>query len=151
MSLNEYPRLQFTIIINPNSGPGSAPWWPNEDYVREIPRLNAFSNVRTVGYVRTAYCRRPIQEVFEDIEKYEKWPCESPLNGLFVDGIFFDETPNVYSKEAYDYLREITSRTKNDEDGIGKNPKLVSSHSIIRSCTMTDSSELGYPQSWYCG
>lgn len=111
-SLNAYPQLQFVIIINPNSGPGSAPWWPNEDYVREVPKLNRFANVQTVGYVRTDYRRRPLHEVFQDIEKYERWSLDFGYKDLFVSGIFFDETPNVYSEECHAYLCAVTSRVK---------------------------------------
>ncbi|KAF2268664.1 hypothetical protein CC78DRAFT_529675 [Lojkania enalia] len=108
------PNLNFIIIVNPNSGPGSPPWWPNADYIREIPRLNAQPNACTVGYVRTTYCRRPIQEVLRDIATYADWSKDFSINGLGVNGIFFDETPNVYSEEVKTYLDSITEAVKSD-------------------------------------
>ncbi|RII16917.1 hypothetical protein CUC08_Gglean003365 [Alternaria sp. MG1] len=104
------PCVRFVVIINPNSGPGAAPWWPNEDYVREIARLNALPNVTTLGYVRVAYCRRPVQDVLEDIETYGRRARED--DRLRVEGIFVDETVNLYSEEAKKYLDAIDRRAR---------------------------------------
>jgi len=108
--------LEFVIIVNPNNGPGSEPWWPNVDYVREISRLNAYSNVRTVGYVHTSYCKRSVQDVHFDIEKYAGWSKDTRYPGLGVSGIFFDETPNVFSKTTEGYLRAVTENAKQTID-----------------------------------
>ena len=112
LSISTNPTLDFIIIVNPNSGPGAPPWWPNADYVREIPKLNAQPNVQTLGYVATTYCKRPISEVFDDVASYANWSSSLEFPGLRVDGIFFDETPNVYSDEAKRYLNDITKRVK---------------------------------------
>lgn len=109
-SISAHPDLEFLVIVNPNSGPGAPPWWPNEDYVREIPRLNASRNVTTVGYVRTTYCRRPVEDVVQDIEVYAKR--NNVFAGLQVHGIFVDETVNLYSKEAKHYLDRIDHTVK---------------------------------------
>ncbi|KAF2182336.1 hypothetical protein K469DRAFT_586460 [Zopfia rhizophila CBS 207.26] len=108
------PTLHFTIIVNPNSGPGYAPWWPNSDYLRELPKLNAAPNVRTVGYVRTGRAQRDIAEVRQDIAAYAGRSSEP---GLGVEGVFFDETPNLYSEEVKTYLDQITQDVK-DSTGI---------------------------------
>jgi hypothetical protein len=104
--------LDFVIILNPNSGPGAPPWWPNADYVREVPKLNAQPNVQTLGYVATTYCTRPISEVTDDIASYAKWAADPEVQGLWVHGIFFDETPNVFSEAAQGYLDTITCAVK---------------------------------------
>jgi hypothetical protein len=110
--------LRFILIINPNSGPGAAPWWPNADYVRELRRLSAYANVQMVGYVRATYCQRPIDDVFEDIETYAAWRNSNVCPGLGVDGIFIDETVNLYSPQAKQYLDSIDDRIV-ATDGIG--------------------------------
>ncbi|KAL5387147.1 hypothetical protein DPSP01_003758 [Paraphaeosphaeria sporulosa] len=107
------PTLRFVVIVNPNSGPGSEPWWPNADYLRDVPKLNACSNVRTVGYVSTAYCNRPIQEVYEDIRQYASWAKDKNSRSLGMNGIFFDETPNIFTENARNYLTAITQNVKN--------------------------------------
>ncbi|KAJ4351782.1 uncharacterized protein N0V89_007125 [Didymosphaeria variabile] len=113
------PALNFVVIVNPNSGPGSEPWWPNADYIREIPKLNAQPNVRTVGYVSTAYCKRTIEEVFTDIDRYATWAVEDGVLDLGINGIFFDETPNIFTNEVKDYLGAITRKVKESKQRLG--------------------------------
>ena len=105
--------------MNPNSGPGTEPWWPNADYVREIPRLNAFPNVRTVGYVATTYCKRNIEDALSDIETYAKWSSDKRFPGLGVSGIFFDETPNLYKQDVKRFLDAVSAKTKETEGILG--------------------------------
>ena len=106
-------NLDFIIIINPNSGPGSAPWWPNIDYIREIPKLNAYPNVQVIGYVRTTWCKRPLEDVFTDIDTWSK---RSITQECVIHGIFFDETPNLYDVEVKDYLDAITRHVKGKDE-----------------------------------
>ena len=89
------------------NGPGGASCV--EDYSREIPKLNSYSNVKVLGYVRTDYCRRPVEDVEEDIETYGSWePKFRP------SGIFFDETPNLDSEDGSiaRYLARVAMHTK---------------------------------------
>src|SRR3954452_15888951 len=97
-SIAQHPDVQFLVIINPNSGPGAAPWWPNADYVREIPRLNALPNVKTLGYICATYCKRSLDAALDDIDTYGARGRKDARQG--VDGIFVDETVNLYSDEA---------------------------------------------------
>lgn len=112
ISVTAYPNLEFFVIVNPSSGPGAAPWWPNEDYVREIPRLNAHSNVTTVGYVRSTYCRRPWEDVVRDIESYAARSPHNAHSGLEMHGIFVDETVNLFNEEAKLYLDGLDGKVK---------------------------------------
>lgn len=98
--------------MNPNSGPGKSPWWPNHDYTREIPKLNAYENVTTVGYVPIDYCRRDLKEVYADVSDYASWRADPNLPGCYVDGIFFDETPNEHSPSKAAFLEAITQYVK---------------------------------------
>jgi hypothetical protein len=75
-----YPSLQFTVIVNPSSGPGE---WPNSDYAAAIAQLNALSNVQTIGYVDTAQVNVPggpytIEKVVGDIKTYASEPSVGP-------------------------------------------------------------------------
>ena len=106
------PKLEFVIIVNPNSGPGSEPWWPNADYVRQTPALAVHPNVQVVGYVSTDYCNRPMEQVLKDVNQYAGWSQDNRFRGLAVSGIFFDETPNVFSEKAKDFLDTITRHVK---------------------------------------
>lgn len=99
------------VILNPHNGPGAADF-PDTNYAREIPRLNAYANVSTVGYVRVNYCKRPIAEVGRDIGTYAGWAEDYARSGLAVQGIFFDETPNLYSATVATYLSAIDQSVK---------------------------------------
>ena len=70
----------------------------------------------TVGYVRTTYGTRNLEEVFDDVRKYAGWGNDMG-KGLAVKGIFFDETPNTYTADTVEYLNNITRFAKNT-DGI---------------------------------
>ena len=114
------PDLNFTIIINPNSGPGSPPWWPDVNYLREVPKLNTKPNVKTLGYVRVDYCNRDVSDVVSDIKKYAKWPHDGAVKFLHVEGIFFDETPHEHSTFKATYLEKITQQVKKAEGILGE-------------------------------
>jgi hypothetical protein len=118
LSISAFQNLKFLIIVNPNSGPGAAPWWPNEDYTREIPRLNEYANVEVLGYVHATYCQRSVENVLRDIKTYGDRHKDEPLNGLQIQGIFVDETVNLYSPKVAQYLGRIDEEIKAN-DGIG--------------------------------
>ena len=112
----DYPNVDFMVILNPHNGPGE-PILPDENYTREIPRLNALPNVCTIGYVRVNYCKRDLTEVCHDVAKYSRWEKESKISGLAVHGIFIDETPNLYDDEKARYL-DTLGRYVKDTSGI---------------------------------
>ncbi|KAH6680585.1 cell surface protein [Halenospora varia] len=106
-----HPDLNFVVIINPHNGPGSAAM-PDASYARELPKLNARPNVSTVGYIRINYCKRDLSEVYRDISTYAGWSKDDRFLGRAVDGIFVDETPNLYTEEVAVYLNNINQRIK---------------------------------------
>ncbi|OAA38303.1 cell surface protein [Metarhizium rileyi] len=114
-----HPDVGFLVVVNPNSGPGSAPL-PGKDYVREVPRLNAWPNVRTVGYVRIDYCNKSLAESCAEIDQYASWSQHGDIPGLHVQGIYVDETPNHYSDERSHYLDQLGQFIKNNEGLLGK-------------------------------
>ncbi|KAL2812288.1 Spherulation-specific family 4 [Aspergillus granulosus] len=105
------PDLDFLVIVNPNSGPGDLPS-PDHNYAREVPRLNAYSNVYTIGYIRIDYCRKPLQDSYDEIARYASWSEHYETSKLGVRGIFVDETPNHHSPERVEYLDALTQYIK---------------------------------------
>ncbi|OAG03299.1 uncharacterized protein CC84DRAFT_1125623 [Paraphaeosphaeria sporulosa] len=110
-----YPSLQFTVIVNPNSGPGD---WPNPDYAAAIAQLNALSNVQTVGYVDTAQVNQPdgpytIERIGNDISTYASRSANEP--NVALQGVFFDDVSNVYSDSVELLLEEAVNQTKASE------------------------------------
>ncbi|KAL4925214.1 spherulation-specific family 4 protein [Aspergillus undulatus] len=113
------PSLNFLVIVNPNSGPGDTPL-PDENYTREVSRLNSYANVQTVGYIRIDYCRRPLDESLAEIARYAGWSEQVEARGLGVRGIFVDETPNHHSVERADYLSALTRAIKKSKGILGE-------------------------------
>ncbi|KAH7357375.1 Spherulation-specific family 4 [Pyrenochaeta sp. MPI-SDFR-AT-0127] len=124
-----YCDVDFTVILNPCSGPclGSL---PDQVYLDEIPKLRAYPNIRTLGYVATHYTAKDIQNVLTEIDIYAKWPKTTNNTKMRVDGIFFDETPSTYDAEDYAYLKRASQAVRNGttfrDRIIVHNPGLVS-------------------------
>ncbi|KAE9364773.1 hypothetical protein N431DRAFT_421961 [Stipitochalara longipes BDJ] len=119
----QHPTLTFILIINPSSGPGSSAI-PDQHYTREIPKLNAFPNVKTVGYVSTNWGKREISEVLKDISTYSGWERNSKVKGLRVEGIFLDETPATFSLEGMKFLEKVKA-TMAFQPGLGADPLII--------------------------
>jgi hypothetical protein len=119
-SISAHPNVNFTVVINPGSGPGPDSL-PDANYTREIPKLAAHDNVRLLGYVHTTYATRNISLVRKDIETYAAWPTVSSNPDLAVRGIFFDETPQQYSAHSLVYLQNLTELTRG-LNGFGSDP-----------------------------
>ena len=111
------------MVVNPDSGPRSTPL-PGHDYVREVPRLTAYPNVTTVGYIRIDYCKRPLDEVYKEIDTYSGWVTDHDLPGLAVSGILVDESPNHHTQARADYLDVVHKHIKASPGILGD--KLVS-------------------------
>ena len=68
-----YPKVQWQIIINPNSGPGTTSYPTDSNYIAGISKLNSYPNVITLGYVDTNFAKRAYSAVTSDIDVYAKW------------------------------------------------------------------------------
>jgi len=85
---------------------------PDASYAHEIPKLNAKRNVCTVGYIRTDYTRKDLSEVCEEVARYAGWSQDNSQSNLNVEGIFLDETPNLYTDDVAVYLQKISHCVK---------------------------------------
>lgn len=113
--LDAHANVNFTIIVNPFNGPGLTQY-PENNFVTEIGKLNAYENVRLVGYVRTTWATRDVSTVLADISTYSGWSALESFDDnstIALAGIFFDETPSIYSPEAAAYLGTINQAVKN--------------------------------------
>ncbi|KAH8647894.1 spherulin 4-like cell surface protein [Xylariales sp. PMI_506] len=128
------PDLNFTVIVNPSSGPGDTEF-PNADYTEAISKLNAFDNVRTVGYVRTGYATRNITNVTSEVATYAGWSGNS--SSLAMHGIFFDESPYEYSADAVAYMSTIDSFVK-DSAGILGSKTVIHNPGVIPDSRYND-------------
>lgn len=130
-----YPRVQFTAIINPNSGPGDGAL-PNESYTQAIQTLNSLGNVRTIGYVATTWCHKNLNLVLDEITVYAGWGISD--HSLSLSGIFFDETPTRYTSEYVSYLQTMSRAVRRHHglrDGfVGKSHFFISALGVSRFC-----------------
>ncbi|KAH8594472.1 Spherulation-specific family 4-domain-containing protein [Bisporella sp. PMI_857] len=106
-SITSNPSLSFDIIINPNSGPGSAAY-PDSSYVTGIAQLNSYDNAKLIGYVPTNWAARDIEDVKADIDTYAGWGTYAGSD-IHVDGIFFDEAVSQYNESNYEYMSTVTA------------------------------------------
>lgn len=92
-----------------------------------MPKLNAFPNVRTVGYIAIDYCRKPLDKVCEEISVYANWDREygDQIEGLYVEGIFVDETHNHFDDGRMSYLERLKCFVKDEVAGL-RGDRLVS-------------------------
>ncbi|RUM44192.1 MAG: hypothetical protein DSY46_06215 [Hydrogenimonas sp.] len=93
-----HPDIEVVAIVNPFSGNFKE---KNRDFVEGIHELTA-NGIKVVGYIYTSYGERPLQEVFENIERWSHFYKEAG-----VQGIFFDETSTDPKK--LDFYTSITN------------------------------------------
>ena len=106
-TISAYPQIQWVVVINPNSGPGttgSSP--PDANQAAGIAKLNSLSNVKILGYVLTGHGSRDPAAVTTDVDTYASWGS--------IKGIYFDEAsadPSMYSfyQTAADHARSKIS------------------------------------------
>jgi hypothetical protein len=120
--------------VNPNSGPGDAPL-PGQDYVREVPRLNSFANVRTVGYLAIDYCNKPLAQARAEVDLYAGWRRDHAIDGLYVQGIFIDETHNHVLEARGHYLDDLGQFIKGMDGLAGE--RLVRQPSLHGVCSFS--------------
>jgi hypothetical protein len=103
------PGLNFTVIINPKSGPGSTQY-PDEQYTAALTQLSKYPNARKVGYVRTGYATRNLSDVVSEVNVYSGWASKG--SAFAMDGIFFDESPHEFSDDAVNFMLSASKAVK---------------------------------------
>ena len=115
-SIKANPHIQYNVVVNPDSGPGSN-HYPDANLIAGIEALNALPNVRTLGYVDTAYAKRDINLVNQDIDKYANWASFTDGN-ITVHGIFFDDVSSTDSQSIYHYYERLGDYTHTHDHDI---------------------------------
>jgi hypothetical protein len=97
----------FTVVLNPNNGPGSSTW-PSAPFIDAVKQLNIYPNVRTLGYVDAAQGTRDEAAVKAEIATYAGW--SKVTEGLAIRGVFLDKTPWSDDEEgtARAWLRNVS-------------------------------------------
>ncbi|KAM5349733.1 hypothetical protein ACJ41O_006238 [Fusarium nematophilum] len=100
--------IPWLVVVNPFNGPGPTGKPGNEDvnYIAGTAKLNSYSNVKTIGYVRTNYGQSPLEELKANITTWSQWSTYTEAD-IAIHGIFFDE-----SSADFDYLNEAITFTR---------------------------------------
>lgn len=96
-AIKAYPNVQWQVIVNPNSGPGTTGYPTDANIITGISNLNKYTNVKTLGYVDTNFTNRAYSAVVSDINVYASWAGYSQAN-ISIDGIFFDDVNNNFTQ-----------------------------------------------------
>ncbi|BAE63041.1 unnamed protein product [Aspergillus oryzae RIB40] len=121
--------VQFTVIINPDNGPGSNTA-SDANFLTAVPRLASYSNALVLGYVSTQKGTRDISEVEKDIQTYAAWPSTSGKSSFAVHGIFLDEAVADYNADTVTYYKNLAS-TIRSSDGLGPDNYIVTNPGAV--------------------
>ena len=94
-------KIPYTII-NPASGAGEK---TDPNYSKLVDD-NIAAGIKNIGYIRTIYQSRPIEEVKAEVDKYLKYYGKDKIHGFFFDEI--DSQSNgstAYMAELYRYVK----------------------------------------------
>ncbi|RKF74327.1 spherulin domain protein [Golovinomyces cichoracearum] len=130
-AIRNYESLNFIVVLNPENGPGrqnhshnhhgdeeKTNSIPDSNYIREIPKLNSFANVQTVGYVSTNWAKRDLELVLGDVTIYSNWSKKhrnESIPDLGVRGIFLDETLGCYTDSGAQFFKQLALFIRSEE------------------------------------
>ena len=130
----------FQIVINPNSGPGTPSLLTDANLITGISKLNAYPNVRTLGYVLTGYGTRANTAVTADVDIYAGWSASQPGDAdVHLDGIYFDEVSNDATQANYDRMAFLSKHARQSIRGAATvvfNPGYRAPEPLFASCDL---------------
>jgi hypothetical protein len=116
-SIEGNPNTDFTIIVNPDDGPGRSTLPSSDKFTKQAEKLKSYRNVQLIGYVKIGYAGRNLNTVTSQIGKYAGWA--SANRKIAVDGIFLDEAPYNWNSTIERYLTDVKRSIKNNA-GLGR-------------------------------
>ena len=150
-AITNHPSVQWRIIINPNSGPGTSASQPSDPaYVDAISSLNTHANVITLGYVPTGYAGRASADVMADTDVYASWrtadtaDTNTTIAGIFLDEVISaDETQATEANLAYytDLSTHIATALSSDAFTV-LNPGTLGPEPLFAACDLMVESEV---------
>ena len=110
-TIEAYPGVQWQIVINPNTGPGTTGYPSDQNIISGIAKLNSYSNVNTVGYVETLKGQKSISDVNAETDVYASWASYSDAN-IAIGGIYFDDVSSEQSSTMYSYYQTVAAHAR---------------------------------------
>jgi len=114
-----FPNMQFTVVVNPNSGPGSTAC-PDTNYIGGIAFMNKYKNIKKIGYVDSAEAGRAASAYQKDLKTYAGWNTTTCKSDIHLDGIFIDDVNNANTTTNQAYYKTLSGAV-NSTMPAGKN------------------------------
>jgi Spherulation-specific family 4 len=113
-------RAPAVMILNPASGPGTAP----DPALQHAARHARAAGSRVIGYIGTNYGQLPAAQVRQEVADYRTW--------YHVGGIFLDQTPTQGTQQL-GYYRDLARYIRQNISGavIWINPGAVPDRSYL--------------------
>ena len=136
-TISTHQTTTFQIVINPNSGPGTPSLLTDANLITGISKLNAYPNVRTLGYVLTGYGQRANTAVTADVDIYAGWSAYSDAD-IHLDGVYFDEVSNDKTQANYDRMASFSRHARESIRGatVVFNPGYRAPEPLFASCDL---------------
>lgn len=155
-TIAKYSNVQWQVIVNPNSGPGTTETKPEPAYVDAISMINSHNNAVTLGYVPTGYAQRAYSEIIADIDVYASWgPSSTDESNTTIAGIFLDEVISEAQATQTNiaFYAEASAHTKatlaSTVGSVVLNPGTLGPEALFESCDLMVEREM--PVSAYEG
>lgn len=118
-ALDAYPAVNFTIVINPASGPGNETF-PDDNYISGISALNSYANAQTIGYISSLRAKKSQDDFEREVDRYVNWT-SSPdgdiaMHGIFIDDVTRDAANVTYYAKLSNYTREAFGNSGLDSE-----------------------------------
>lgn len=110
-TIASHPAVQFDVVVNPNSGPGTSSYPTDPNVISGIAALNSYPNVKTVGYVETWHGTRDVGAVNAEVDVYAKWAGYGDAN-IAIGGIYFDDVSSEQSSAMYAYYESVARHAR---------------------------------------
>jgi len=94
-------KVPIVAVVNPSSGPGDQ---LNPEYAAVLKRASR-AEMTMVGYVSTAYAKRPAADVKAEMDRWLKWYPE--VSGFFLDEQASSAESVAYYTGLHEYARQL--------------------------------------------
>ncbi|KAL8752954.1 MAG: hypothetical protein Q9184_005567 [Pyrenodesmia sp. 2 TL-2023] len=112
-TISSHPNVNFQVVVNPNSGPGTSSFPTDANIIAGIVKLNSHPNVRTVGYVLTQHGTRDTALVKADVDVYASWASYTDAGAdIAIGGIYFDEVSSETTSKNYDHYAALAAHAR---------------------------------------
>lgn len=111
-TIESYPSVEWQVIVNPNSGPGTTSYPTDPNMIACIAKMNSYPNVMTVGYVDTAHGDKALAAVTAEVDVYAKWASYNSSANISIGGIYFDDVSSDETTTMYSYYQSAAEHAR---------------------------------------